>query len=1133
MTGEKKMRKIILCALVFSIFVLTINYASASTVYDPPNEVYTWQWQEYGPRVSELNFTIVKPERPPDPAQELYADSFDRNHEDWTIVGPAAHALMAVDYPDNYIESNTHCSYAGFFSFEDMAPLGEGEEIKGVTIDAYAWSDGPDIDCDIYLFGSDFDWVWAGSIEASTTWSWVFPSYIDDITTYADTPEKIANLKAVLHYWTPDGSSGPTVKIDALRVSIYTRAVETQGARALQMGDIDVLCGIYGGFPDLSFNDIIKLDQEGFTITIAPWFHYCHFGFNMRKWPFMQDATGNAFRHATAHLVPKEEIIEALFMYPWGNATERWDYLLASGQDAWLNPNIDKHPYSIDEAVSILSSAGYTFVDNTPTQGLPSSIVSAGTEDHWLAPNGTQLPVIKVFSPLHTQAPTSYTLVNMTVERMNAAGLTSVVHEPMEFATYMDMVEVDHDFDMYFCCWHLDSHPAFLYNTYHSSQDFPWGDNFDGIHDSALDAQLEVIQSSTDITEIRDAVANAQMLLSELLPRIPIYSRNIVGAFNPNLDGIVNMYGYGANNQWTVLNIHHQGIPLGATLNWGLSGEPSFLSPARTDNDYSLEVLGRIFDGLLAKNPETGELMPWIASNWNIEPWTAPGDIPGMNITFWLRDDVCWQDNNPFTAEDIKFSLEYIQQHELRELWPKNLVEVVVPPANSYVVQVYVNTSSYWLLYDIAEAATLFPKHIWESVSDPINFEPWNEDHPTEEGLSQLIGTGPFYFVEYVPGDHVLLRANPNYFKKLPTSTSEVVGSSGGTVSDVAGTASIEIPSEALTEDTNISIEQYPTSEYGGFLINQSDNIVSYGVNQFGPVGTTFETNVTITLTYNETAVDESQLEQLVVYFSDDGANWYQVAIESVDTVENTITIKVDRFSLFVILRMRPPISGVVIDEYTGQPIEGVTISVLETNASTVTDAQGRYSFDIEVGNYTLEMTVPYGYLTHDAVTKFVEVITTAEINFNLYPASWSEATIPRTIGYWKNWDKHYTPELMQAFIDDVKNASGLFSDLTIENINLYFRITRRSTMEEKGQAQLVASWLNVVSAQLGVDVQVDLSSIFGWETVIADDDGILTVDELLKQIDEYYVTDVTLPKEEWAKIKDILDALNNGQLFT
>jgi len=254
----------------------------------------------------------------------------------------------------------------------------------------------------------------------------------------------------------------------------------------------------------------------------------------------------------------------------------------------------------------------------------------------------------------------------------------------------------------------------------------------------------------------------------------------------------------------------------------------------------------------------------------------------------------------------------------------------------------------------------------------------------------------------------------------------------------------------------------------------------------------------------------------------------YTLSVTAVDNAGNVVyCTDCVRFSVVTTL------SGVVTDEYTKEPIPGVTISVLETGESVVTDEYGGYSFAIRaVGIYTVEMTVPYGYLTHDDVTKFVEVIKATEVNFTLYQASWSGATVPRTIGYWKNWDNHYTREMMETFVAHVKSASGLFSDLTVDDVKSYLKMGRFG-MERKGQTQLLASWLNVVSAQLGVDVQVDLSPIEGWEQVITIPDGsVLTVDELLRQIDNLYLDDAVLSKEQWEIVKDILDALNNGQLF-
>jgi len=216
-------------------------------------------------------------------------------------------------------------------------------------------------------------------------------------------------------------------------------------------------------------------------------------------------------------------------------------------------------------------------------------------------------------------------------------------------------------------------------------------------------------------------------------------------------------------------------------------------------------------------------------------------------------------------------------------------------------------------------------------------------------------------------------------------------------------------------------------------------------------------------------------------------------------------------------------------------PIQGVTISIFEFGYYATTDEQGKFSFPmLPPGTYIVEMTVSYGYLTHDAVTKFIDVLPGQDtaVSFTLYHASWSGAAVPRTIGYWKNWENHYPRGVMETLVTNVKASSGLFVDLTADNLKSYLTLTRFSTMKQKGEAQLLVSWMNVISAQLGVDVQVDITSIIGWQMVINDEDGILSVSDLLKQIDNYYLSNATLTKEQWETIKNILDALNNGRLF-
>jgi uncharacterized repeat protein (TIGR01451 family) len=241
---------------------------------------------------------------------------------------------------------------------------------------------------------------------------------------------------------------------------------------------------------------------------------------------------------------------------------------------------------------------------------------------------------------------------------------------------------------------------------------------------------------------------------------------------------------------------------------------------------------------------------------------------------------------------------------------------------------------------------------------------------------------------------------------------------------------------------------------------------------------------------------------------------------------------------------------GRATDEFSGQPLSGFTITVLETGQTAKTDSNGYYTFPELYPNwtqqypgetYTVEISLPTGYSTHDSVTKFATVNERAgtRVDFNAYRTDWGNNKTPRTIGYWKNWANHYTSTQMESYISLVKQASGLFTDLTVANISTtYLTITKNSTMQDKARAQLLASWLNVVSANLGVDVVVNVSSIDGWELLIksADTSGQVTVFSLLTEVDSYFKGaangTISLTKQSWEVIKDILDKLNNGQLF-
>ncbi|MEN6567875.1 MAG: ABC transporter substrate-binding protein [Veillonellales bacterium] len=139
-----------------------------------------------------------------------------------------------------------------------------------------------------------------------------------------------------------------------------------------------------------------------------------------------------------------------------------------------------------------------------------------------------------------------------------------------------------------------------------------------------------------------------------------------------------------------------------------------------------------IFDSLLERGEK--DYIPWLAEKWDV---SADGKV----YTFFLRENVKWQDGKPMTAEDVKFSFEYFILHpplgDELTLNGKSVIEKV-EVLNDHTVKITVDQPNAALLGRLGQAR-MIPKHIWEKVQDPQNFN----------GPEAVIGCGPYVLKEY------------------------------------------------------------------------------------------------------------------------------------------------------------------------------------------------------------------------------------------------------------------------------------------------------------------------------------------------------------------------------------------------
>lgn len=188
----------------------------------------------------------------------------------------------------------------------------------------------------------------------------------------------------------------------------------------------------------------------------------------------------------------------------------------------------------------------------------------------------------------------------------------------------------------------------------------------------------------------------------------------------------------------------------------GLSQEPTIFHPLMPLIEVDQGVHWNLFSTLWYVDP-AGHLVPDLARE---VPTPQNGGIAADGLTWKikLRKDAKWHDGQPFTADDVKFTIELINNtaFRARSRVGHNVVKdirVVAPD------EIHWKMDKVFSPYVFLLAETfMVPKHILEKASDP-NSSPFN---------NSPVGTGPFRWDKRVPGDNIQLVANPTYHGKGP-----------------------------------------------------------------------------------------------------------------------------------------------------------------------------------------------------------------------------------------------------------------------------------------------------------------------------------------------------------------------------
>ncbi len=190
----------------------------------------------------------------------------------------------------------------------------------------------------------------------------------------------------------------------------------------------------------------------------------------------------------------------------------------------------------------------------------------------------------------------------------------------------------------------------------------------------------------------------------------------------------------------------------GGTYIEGIAGIPQFINPLLAQyNQVDQDLTALIFNGLTRPGPD-GELQPDLARSWTISE-------DGLTYVFKLRQDVRWQDGQPFTAADVIFTIGLMQDPDfpgvpyLSELWRTVTVEKL---------------DDYTLRFRLPEPFPAFADYTSIGILPQHRLK----DMPARDLLNhpfnlKPMGTGLFKLDE-VNAEAAHLSANPLYFGPKP-----------------------------------------------------------------------------------------------------------------------------------------------------------------------------------------------------------------------------------------------------------------------------------------------------------------------------------------------------------------------------
>ncbi len=185
----------------------------------------------------------------------------------------------------------------------------------------------------------------------------------------------------------------------------------------------------------------------------------------------------------------------------------------------------------------------------------------------------------------------------------------------------------------------------------------------------------------------------------------------------------------------------------GGKFKLGVTLEPGTLDTAIPLSGGDTVFLSTMYNPLVTIDHFVPNPQLSLAQKWEI--------VDPTTITFTIRPGVKFHDGTDFDAESVKWNFTRILDPATKSAARSNLIDI------DRVEAVDKSTAKFILKSPNATLLTAIGTVYGAGMASRTAVEKWGK-----EFTSHPVGTGPFVFDQWVPGSHVTVKRNPNYWEK-------------------------------------------------------------------------------------------------------------------------------------------------------------------------------------------------------------------------------------------------------------------------------------------------------------------------------------------------------------------------------